>query len=180
MLLGLGIGMLLLGIFFYQFILRISQPLSIFHNDAYLMTYVLKHYISLLKTGDISNWISFPMFYGFKNSVFFAEFFPIHAIIGYPMYVLTKNIFFVSNALVLSTVYFSYGSMFLLSWYITRRMWPSIIAGIIFLLIHFLANFESYIVVECRFIPLIVLALNNIVKQHRHGMFPLRSVCGNC
>lgn len=169
-LVGLGSGIGILTLILWQFVTTLHQPMSLFHNDWYLLTFMLDHYMTVIQSGNWVNWSTYPMYYGFPNSIFFGEFFPLHIIIGYPLYVLTHNIFFVSNALVFLTILFSYASMFLLSFYVTKKVWPSVIAGIMYAVNPFvMARFPDHLLVlNGGFLPLIFLCIERVlVKPYR-------------
>ncbi len=166
-----GIG--ILCIFLLPFVGNLHRPASLFHNDWYLLTFMLDHYMTVIQSGNWADLTTYPMYYGFPNSIFFGEFFPVHILAGFPLYALTHNIFLVSNVLVLCTVLFSYASMFLLGFYLTKRMWPSVIAGIIYAVNPFImGRFPDHLLVlNGGFLPLILLCIELLFeKPHRATM----------
>lgn len=172
-LIGLGIGVLILSLFLSQFIVNLHQPLSLFHNDWHFITFQLNHYMHVIQNGNWANLTTYPMYYGFSDSLFFGEFFPLHVLFAYPLYLFTNNIFFVSNLLVLLTIIFSYSTMFLLSWQSTKRMGASVIAGLIFAINPFMmGRFPDHLLVlSGGFLPLIFLLIERLLaRPHRTGL----------
>lgn len=164
---GLACGCLILIVFLFQFVRNLYLPMSLVHNDWYLLTFMMEHFMQTISKGDWGAMATYPMYYGFSNSVFFGEFFPLHVLLGYPLYALTHNTFLVTNSLVFLSVLFSFASMVVLSFSITRKVWPSVIAGIVYSVNpFFMGRFPDHLLVlNGGFLPLIFWAVDRMFKR---------------
>src|SRR3989344_9303894 len=105
---ALLISSLLVIIFLGQYLINITKPLGLLHGDAFLVNFILKHWMEVLFSGDWSSFTTLPMFYGFHDSLFFTDHHFMHAVLALPFYLLTRNIITTSNLLIVTTILVSF------------------------------------------------------------------------
>jgi hypothetical protein len=166
---GIGVAVIffLTFLFFSSFIWHISYPLELSHGDAFLVNFILNHYVEIFTTGDWSSLSTLPMFYGFPHSLFFTEFYPVHGVVAYLLSFFTPNIFLISHVLILATVLFSMVSMYTFCWYVFRRGAPSIIGALIFVCNPFLmARFPDHaLLLAVGWIPISLLFVERAIRE---------------
>jgi hypothetical protein len=115
---GIGVAVIffLTFLFFSSFVRYMSYPLELSHGDAFLVNFILNHYVEIFTTGNWSSLSTLPMFYGFPHSLFFTEFYPVHGVVAFILSFFTPNIFLISNVFILATVLFSTVSMYTFCW----------------------------------------------------------------
>jgi hypothetical protein len=153
-------------IFLFDFILKINQLEGPFHIDVFFNSFVIKHYLDVLLTGNWSNIATLPMFYGFSNSLFYSDMVLPQAILALPNYFLTgMNMITTYNLVVLELVLASTISMYLLCFYFTKSALGSLVGATIFVFNPFLfAHFPDHLALICLvFIPLIFLYTEKIL-----------------
>lgn len=162
-------GAILTLIFNYSLVLNSNKPLDPGHADAFFTISILKHYFDTAKSGNWSNLPDMPMFYGFKNTLFYSDNHFIQAVIAAPIYLFSRNIILTFNTLALLTLFLSYLSMYLLSFLWTKNVWASILAGIIFAFNPFIyANLafpDSLNLYSFQFYPLIFFFLEKTLRN---------------
>ena len=89
---GLVVSSILSLIFLHNFALNLHQAIEFSHGDAFHVSFTLKHFMNAALSGNWSEITTVPMFYGFKDSLFFSEAFIMQAIMALPIFLLTKNI----------------------------------------------------------------------------------------
>lgn len=168
-LLGLAIAILLTVIFLTNFSLNLDKPIDFSHFDTFHAMYTINHYYRVLEEGNFSQLLNLNIFYGFGNSLLFAEAFLLQAILGLPIYFLTKNIIFTYNFLGLITMIVSFFSMYLLSFYLFKKFWPAVLASVVyvfnpFVFGHFPDNIHYF---SLQWIPLIFLFLERSLRERK-------------
>ena len=163
-------------VFLSGFITHIQEPLSSPHGDAFLVNFILHHYMQVFSRGDWSQWTDLPMLFGFHNTVFFTEFYPIHALLAWPLWKLSGNIFFASNILAIGTILFSAYSMYAYLLLFGIGITSAIFGSIVFALNPFLfARFPDHLLlVNVGWIPISLACIElTIQKKDRRWLFGL-------
>jgi hypothetical protein len=165
--LGFILGFILTLTFLYSLILNISKPLSLIHGDAFLVNFILNHYMKVFSSGNFSQLTTLPMFYGFKNSLFYTDHHFLPALMALPFYILTGNIITTSNLLIVLTIILSFYSMYILLYHWTKKIIPSLLGAIIFVFNPFIfARFpDQFILFALQWIPLIFLFFEKTLKK---------------
>lgn len=166
---GLLIVSVLVLLFQYSLLLNVTKPLSLLHGDAFLVNFILSHYMHIIDTGNWTQWPTLPMLYGFPRSLFFTEFYPLHALAVWPIWKLSANIFLASNILVVLTVLFSAIAMYAYAFVMVGGIAPSLLAAIIFSLNPFLfARYPDHaLVLNVGCIPLILLGFELALRRKK-------------
>lgn len=151
---GLFIGGAIVLLFQYSLLLNITKPLGPLHGDAYLVNFLLNHWMR-------GAGVDLAMFYGFSNSLFFTDHHLVQAIGALPLYLLTRDIITTSNLVAVATIVVSFVSMYCVMWAMTRQAAASILAGILFVLNPFIfARYpDQLILFSLQWIPLIFWSL---------------------
>lgn len=138
--LGLLIGFIITLIFVYSLVLNINKPFSLDYTDNLQINFILKHNMDSILSLNLSELPNLPIFYGFKNTLFYSNHFLLQSILALPIYLLTKNIVLTTNLFDLLTLFLSFSSMYIFSLYLSKRILPSLIAAIIFTFNPFIAS----------------------------------------
>lgn len=132
-----------------------------------MVTFVIKHYASIITSGDWQNMLQPPMFYGFKDTLLWNEHYGVVAAIALPIYFLTKQIVFAFNATAILIVLLSFAAMYVFAWHMSKNAYASVLAGLIFVLNPAVfTRFPDHtnLVLLC-FIPLIFLFFERLLKS---------------
>ncbi len=166
---GLGVGGILVLLFQYSLLFHVHKPLGLLHGDAYLVNFILKHWMEAFTTGQWRNFTMLPMFHGFTGSLFYTDHHFVQALMALPFYIFTSDIITTSNLLVVTTVLLSFASMYVFSWYMTKHAAASIFSGVIFVLNPFVfARYpDQLILFSLQWIPMIFLSF----ERKRTGWF---------
>ncbi len=110
----IGLSILFTWIFFVLFIPKINKPLDM-NSDGYLVNLTVKHTTEAILSGNLKEIPNLPMFYGFKNTLFFSETYLTQTVLGIPIFAIFQNNPILSfNVLALLTIILSFFSMYLL------------------------------------------------------------------
>lgn len=131
------------------------------HGDAYLVNFILKHWMDVVETGQWQNLFTLPMFYGFSDSLFFTDHHLVQAVGALPFYLITRDVITTSNLFIVTTIVVSFVSMYCFMWHMTKHAAASILSGILFVLNPFVfARYpDQLILFSLQWIPLIFLSL---------------------
>lgn len=164
---GLGASLLITTLVTGSLIINAGSPLSVTRGDAFLVNFILKHWLRVITSGDWGSLTTLPMLFGFKDSLFFTDHHFIQAIMALPLYLLTKNVIITSNLLIVFTMFFSSFSMYLFAFHLTKKVLPGILASIIFVFNPFImARFpDQLILFSLQWIPLIFLSWEKLIKS---------------
>lgn len=167
---GLAASIIIVLVFLTNFSLNLGNPIDLSHFDAFHPVFTLNHYYKVLESGNFGQILTVPMFYGFENSLLFSELFLLQAILAFPAFLLTGNIIFTYNFLVLATMVFSFYTMYLFAFYLTKKIWPSILAAVIYSLNPFVfGHFPDNIhYLSLQWIPLIFLFLEKSLRDKKN------------
>lgn len=144
------------------------SPLGIEHGDAFLVYFILKHWMQvLLGAGQLIG--TLPMFHGYDGSLFFTDHHAFYAVVAVPFFLLSKNIVFSAHAVVISMVMFSFVSMYMFIWYMTKNAMAALISGILFVLNPFVfARYPDQLnLINLGWIPLVFLFFEKSI--HKSG-----------
>lgn len=158
---GLMLGSAIVILFQHSLVFNLSKPLGLLHGDAYLVNFILKHWMWVVDSGQWQKLFTLPMFYGFSDSLFFTDHHLIQALMASPFFFATRNIILTSNILVICTLLLSFVSMYVFMWHMTKHAIASILASILFVLNPFVfARYpDQLILFSLQWIPLIFLSL---------------------
>ncbi len=164
---GIGISLLIVGIFLYSFILHIGEPLSLIHNDAFQTQFILKHYADVVKTGNWKSITNLPMLYGYPDALLLNEHFIVQAVIAVPIYLLSGNVNLMYSVTAIAVLIFSFWAMYLLALHVTHNVWAAIVSSIVYVLNPFVfARFPDHLnLVTLGFIPLIILFIEKSFEK---------------
>lgn len=165
---GIFAGLILVTFFNFSLVSNIGKPVGFdYADDTYHVYFIIKHYINVYTTGNWSSLPTLPMFYGTKNSLFFLDSHTLQGLLALPIYLLTHNIIITSHILMLLTLYTSFLTTYLLAWYFTRGVFPSLLAGIIYLFNPFISDWiPGYLLLfSLQWTPLILLLLEIFLKK---------------
>ncbi len=173
---GIIAGFFLVTIFNFSLITNITKPVGLaYADDTYHVYFIIKHYIDVFNSGNWSNLPTLPMFYGTKNSLFFLDHHILHGLIAIPIYLLTKDVITTSNILMIATLYASFISMYILAWYFTKNIFPSLIAAIIYVFNPFISDWvPGYMLLfSFQWTPLIILFFEKLLvkSNNKNGFF---------
>jgi hypothetical protein len=154
--------------FLNSIVLNIDKPFSSNYHDQYQVNFILKNNMDKILAGDFSEIPNLPIFYGFKNSLFFSNHFLPQSILALPIYLLTnKNIILTFNIYLLLTIMASFFSMYLFAFYLTKRIIPSLVASTIFVFNPFVSYSipDSLELFTLQWMPLIFLYLEKSLDK---------------
>lgn len=148
-------------------VFNIDKPLSLLHGDAFLVNFILKHWMDVIYSGRWGSLATLPMFYGFTGSLFYTDHHLIQVLVALPFFIATKNIITTSNLVIVTTVVLSLVSMYLFTWYMTSNKIASVLASIVFVLNPFImARFpDQLILFSLQWISLIFLFFERSLKK---------------
>lgn len=101
---GAVAGLVLTSIFLYSLLLNFNKPLDPNNTDASLGIFIMKYSLDAIVNLNFKDFTTLPMFYGFKNSLFFTNTMLSQVILSLPAYFITKNIV----ASIIAALIFSY------------------------------------------------------------------------
>lgn len=156
------IGCVLITVLMHKlYFMHLTDPPGSGHGDSYFVIFVLNHWMDIF-TGQLpsSDWRNLPMYAGFgAASLGLGEHYLGPAFLAMPMYLVTRNIFITYNAVVLITFFLSLFSMYVLAWYVSKNIWSSMLAAVIFVCNPYMMfRFPDHLLLGTLFwIPLIFL-----------------------
>lgn len=164
---GLLSAVIITALFLYDFLFHISRPLSPGHGDLFLVYTIVGHWMDVITTGNWQDLPNLSMFYGIKNSLFFSDHHMFQAVLTLPWFLLTKNLVLSINIVAVEMLFLSYLSMYLLAYYLTFRIGPSVIASTIFVFNPYvLGRFpEQMILYTLPMIPVIFLSIEYQLRK---------------
>lgn len=140
------LGLLIVAVFHWSFLINISHPLSLDHGDAFLITFILRHYVETVRSGHWASIANLPMFFGYDGTLFFTETFGVQALPAIPIAMLTDDIVATTHLVMILTVAASFILMYLLAWRLTNQILPSLLAAVVFTLNPFMsARFPDHL-----------------------------------
>lgn len=154
-------------LFLTDLIFNINKPLGFLHNDAFLVNFILNSHFNNFASGNWGSIVNLPMVAGFNNPLFYTDHHLLPAIIGFPIWLITKNTIFVSNFLVIVTVYISLLSTYFFLNYLTKTTIPSVIGAIIFVLNPFIfGRFpDQFMLISLQYIPFVFLCFEKYLQN---------------
>lgn len=164
---GLVICVILTVVFTHSILLNLNKPLSLDHWDAFIHTFILKHYHEVIFQGRWDEIYTSGMFYGFKNSQFYSDPFITQAILSLPFYLFTRNPIITYNLLSVLTLILSAVSMYIFVYFLTKKALLGVLGAVIFTfnpftLGHFPDQLQLY---SLQWIPMIFLFLERSFKD---------------
>lgn len=166
--LGIIAGILLVTLFYISLISNITKPVSYaYADDTYHYYFIIKQYINVYQSGNWSSLPNLPMFYGTPNSLFFLDHHLLQGTLAIPIYLLTHDIIITANIIMVATLYASFLSMYILAWYFTKSLFPSLLAGIIYLFNPFISDWvPGYMLLfSLEWVPLIILFFEKSLRR---------------
>ncbi len=161
------VGLILTFIFNYDLIFNIGRPIHFEDTDYPLHLLIIKNTINSTLSGEFSKILTLPIFYPTEGSIAFSDSFFIQSILYFPIYLLSKNIIFTYNLLVILNFFLSFLSMYFLIFYLTKRSTVAIIASVIFAFNPFTAaRYPTAVEIHSLlWIPLIFLFIEKSFKN---------------
>lgn len=164
---GLLSGLVLVIIFNYSLVLNITKPLGLVYVDASHVYFILNHLVNTFLSGNPANLFTLPMFGGINNSLLFTDH---HIFIGaviLPLFLITQDIVLSTNLFMLLTIFLSFFSMYLLCFYFTKKIIPSIVAATVYSFNPYVYYwFPNYLLLfSLQWIPLIFLYFEKSLKK---------------
>jgi hypothetical protein len=156
---GVAIGFVCTVVVTWSILMHLGQPYGLAHGDAFIHQFILQHYMDVVFHGTWRSITTLPMFYGYPNSLFFADHDLMFAVLILPFYLITHNIITSFELLSVCMLWLSFVSMYVFVYWMTKRVWGSAIAAGIFVFaspvfIHFP---DQLVLFSVLFIPMIFL-----------------------
>jgi hypothetical protein len=160
---GIFFTLLFLNVYFLH-LFEIPDPT---HWDLYVQALVVKHIVTTIQTGHWHEFATLPMFYGSRNSLFFNDLSPLPNLAVPFIYFVTRNIMATTNIQTVMLVYLNFICMFFLSFKILKKIFPSLLAGIIFSFNPFIfTHFPDHFTTLAMFwVPLSFLSVEVFVRH---------------
>lgn len=163
------VSCLLTVLFLHNFVINLYKPIELSRVDTFLPMLLFKHYFSVFLSGNWTNLFQAPFFNGFSNALFFSNLQLPQAFFALPFFILTKNIIVSFNLTAIGAIAISFFSMYLLTFFFTRQVLPSILSGVIFVFNPFIfSRFPQHMdIYTLAFIPIIFLCFEKFLKDKK-------------
>lgn len=158
-------------LWYWPLLFHLYDPVSLEYPDTHLAYFIFDHYQRIVISGDWGNVLTLPMFYGYEKSLLFSEHLFGPALIVVPLSLIFKSTIAATNFFVLLVSVVSFLSMYVYARSVTRRVFPSMVASLIFAFSPYVtsrtpAQVNLYTIL-C--IPLLFFALDRWIDKPTNG-----------
>lgn len=161
------VAIILTFIFSHDLIFNVTKPLSFEQIDYFYILVVIKNTLNSILSANLERILTLPIFYGVQGSLAFSDSYFMQSILAFPIFLISRNIILSYNLLAILTLFVSFLSMYILSFYLTKNFFASTLASTIYVFNpNIMGRFPEHLMLySLEWIPLIFLFLEKSFKN---------------